>query len=290
MSVFKQFMTRSCPATCGWCGGPGPDPNPTSGPNPNPGPTKCGMPAIAHGRVIAGTDAVPHSWPWQILLTKNGRAGCGGTIVAPTWVVTAAHCIHGQTRNPGAFSIKAGKQYMNRREQSEQEVRVQQIIEHPQVNLRRGMDYDIALLKLSRPLQFNREISPACLPSGPAPMGSGSNCYLTGWGKTSSRGQMHSTLQQAKMPVVSQSTCEALNYRSLRIHVTSRMLCTGDAGRTRVNGCQGDSGGPFVWQVGGRWELHGAVSHGSQYCNSNESYTVFANVNFFKDWIQRYVR
>ena len=63
------------------------------------------------------------------------------------------------------------------------------------------------------------------------------------------------------------------------------MVCSGDGGNTRKSGCHGDSGGPFVCQIGGRWELHGAVSHGSPRCASTETYTVFARVAYFKKWI-----
>ena len=66
----------------------------------------CGKPQIQGARVIAGTTAVKGSWPWQILMMYNGRAGCGGSLVSPSWVVTAAHCVSGKERNPGAFSIR----------------------------------------------------------------------------------------------------------------------------------------------------------------------------------------
>ena len=61
-------------------------------------------------------------------------------------------------------------------------------------------------------------------------------------------------------------------------------------------GCQGDSGGPYVCPVkrkefgtvrGERiWELHGAVSWGSEHCESNVAYSVFARISHFKQWIK----
>ncbi|EDO42297.1 predicted protein, partial [Nematostella vectensis] len=52
--------------------------------------TGCGQRPMT--RVIGGEDAAPHSWPWQVSLRVHGRHNCGGTLIHPDWVVTAAHC------------------------------------------------------------------------------------------------------------------------------------------------------------------------------------------------------
>ena len=53
----------------------------------------CGKSFPAKGRVIAGRNAVPGAWPWQVKLTRRGRFMCGASLVSPLWVVTAAHCV-----------------------------------------------------------------------------------------------------------------------------------------------------------------------------------------------------
>jgi len=237
----------------------------------------CGNSYAQGGRVIAGQNARQGAWPWQILLKENGRAGCGGSLISSNWVVTAAHCI-----KPSRYSVVLGEQDLRYRSGAEQEISVSQVIVHPGWNSR-TFDYDIALLRLSRPAQLNRNVSPVCLPNAHAR--TGASCYITGWGATRSFSPMHPTLQQAPMRVIDPNTCNRKNYYNIGIRITDRMICGG--GQGRISGCQGDSGGPFVCSNNGRWELHGAVSHGSKDCNSSKSYTVYARVALFRQWIRQ---
>lgn len=285
--TYKTYMTTWCSRTCGFCGGPATHlPPPTQFPPPNtnqPPSGSCGKPQIAHSRVIAGTTATRGSWPWQILMLYNGRAGCGGTIISPTWVITAAHCVDGKEGYASSFTVRVGEHDRNSQEGTESDIRVARVFKHPSY-ARRTLNNDIALFKLSKPIAFTKYVQPACLPSRDAPVGT--SCYITGWGKTRHPGSMTSVLQQAQLSVVSNSVCERYNKKEIPIPITSAMVCAGDAGLTQKSGCHGDSGGPFVCNIGGRWEIHGAVSHGSRECKSTSTYTVFARVNYFKSWIK----
>ena len=60
-------------------------------------PGGCGLPEVSQGRVIAGENAPKGAWPWQILMLFMNSPMCGGALIAPDWVLTAAHCVSGRS-------------------------------------------------------------------------------------------------------------------------------------------------------------------------------------------------
>lgn len=69
--------------------------------------TGCGKRPFQSTRVVNGEDAAPHSWPWQVSLRKDGYHICGGSLIKPNWVVTAAHCVY-KNPNPLAYTVVVG--------------------------------------------------------------------------------------------------------------------------------------------------------------------------------------
>ena len=72
--------------------------------------TGCGV-RPPFSRVINGQDASPHSWPWQISLRVRGRHICGGSLIRPDWIVTAAHCVY-RNPNPSGYTVVVGKTFV----------------------------------------------------------------------------------------------------------------------------------------------------------------------------------
>jgi len=238
--------------------------------------------------IVGGTEARANSWPWQIVwCRKSGTTcslSCGGSVVHNNWVITAGHCVFGNTGTPQNFAIKAGvhDQTCNNANCATQ-VNVQSIHLHPQYNSNTLVN-DIALIRLATPLTYGTTIQPVCLPNADASVTVSPNrAWTTGWGTTrvGGGGAVATRLNQVHVPFVNHTVCNS-NYNN---QVTqSVMTCAGAAG---IDSCQGDSGGPLVRQgTGNNWYLYGITSWG-QGC-ANAGYPgVYARTSAFCAWISQ---
>lgn len=242
-------------------------------------------------RIISGYNAAPNSWPWMAQINYLGGHHCGGALVSPQWIVTAAHCVNHakKPQNYRDFRITLGEHRRSTREGYEQVFDVANIVVHPHYNKPSIVNNDIALIRLNRPAVLNEQVSLICLPNQGYNIPARKRCYATGWGLTipedwSSQADI---LKQAMLPTVSQSECERDN-KDAGIPVTDAMFCTGHGGSSPISTCNTDSGGPIVckdWT--GRWYLQGVVSWGTGGCHPGH-YSVNARVSKYRNWIESY--
>lgn len=103
----------------------------------------CGV--RPRSRIISGHNALPNSWPWMVQINYLGGHHCGGALVSPQWIVTAAHCVnHAQKpENYRDFRITLGEHQRSRREGYEQVFDVANIIVHPQYDKPSVVNNDI---------------------------------------------------------------------------------------------------------------------------------------------------
>ena len=161
-----------------------------------------------------------------------------------------------------------------------QEIEVEKIIMHESYQSPVSLAHDIALLKLKTKVTLGVGVGPVCLPDSNNALIPGKRCYITGWGTLASGGSQPLYLQEASVPIVSDTKCKA-SYGSNKIH--DSMICAGlDAGG--VDACQGDSGGPMVCEFGGKWYLEEATSWGYG-CAAPNYYGIYAKVRYLKSWV-----
>ena len=125
-------------------------------------------------------------WPWQVaILNKYREVFCGGTLVAPGWVLTAAHCVRKH------LFVRLGEHDLVEKEGTEFEYAVKTAVLHPDYNPD-TVDNDVALLKIPETTDTHRssgqgsswDFPSACLPEdGEDLPPTGSHCTIVGWGK-----------------------------------------------------------------------------------------------------------
>jgi len=246
-----------------------------------------------NNEIVGGVNAVPNSWPWQVVWCVGANPAscslsCGGSVIHNNWIITAGHCVYGNTNNPGRFLVKAGVfDYATSTEASMQAVGVKNIFLHPSYTQSGVPRFDIAVVELTTSLQYTNQVQPVCLPSADSTQTSPpSSAWVTGWGTTTvgGGGSVSRQLKQVNVPFVTYASCR--NSYSTNVD-DSQMTCAGVTGK---DSCQGDSGGPLVGlSNNGSWFEYGIVSWG-QGC-ANAGYPgVYARTSAFCTWINQATR
>jgi hypothetical protein len=244
------------------------------------------------GQIVGGAPADPGEWPWQVALFADDGVTiwfCGGSLISPHWVLTAAHCVvdnGGVQYAPSAVGIVAGLYQLDTPAPGYQARGVTQIIVHPAYD-NDTLVNDIALLKLASPviLGGSGETKTGVIPLVSASIGSlaGTNSMVTGWGDTESTPQYPNELHEVQLPIITNTLCQ----QSYGASVTSDMLCAGYAEGGK-DACYGDSGGPLMVFVDGKWQLAGIVSAGYG-CADPGYYSVYTRVSSFITWVDDYI-
>ena len=189
---------------------------------------------------MGGSEATPYSLPWQVGLVSPGRdrTWCGGTLIGPNHVLTAAHCMGYN------FEVIVGEHDINSQEDGTRHT-VCGATSHPDYNAG-TTNYDFAIVRLSQPVELGLRAMPACLPDsalGGDALG-GETVTVSGWRSTSSGLSHFTVLQLVNVPAMTNAECRQTGYGESQI--TDAMLCAGHVDAGGVDSCQGDSGGNIV--------------------------------------------
>jgi trypsin len=216
--------------------------------------------------IVGGTNANISEFPWQISFqTKSGFHFCGGSILNSRYILTAQHCVAGESAgevtSPATVRVAAGSSKLSTMASTGQIRSVEDVIPIPGF-ITPEVGKDIALLRLSTALTFNTNVQQiAIATAADASAGltdPGDIATVTGWGSLSSGGSSPDTLQKVNVPIVSQAAASA----AYPPGVTADQIGAGDLVNGGEDSCQGDSGGPLVVTKGTGKILAGVVSYG----------------------------
>ncbi|CAF0960915.1 unnamed protein product [Adineta steineri] len=252
-------------------------------------------------KIINGVEARPKSWPWLVSIgvRYRGTTGvwqnrthiCGGTLIDPTHVLTAGHCLEQKiddrfvpltSTNPSLesfFILRIGVHDI-RLTQSNELYRARRVFVHEKFTSS-TFENDIAIIRLDRAVSLTESSTPICLPT--SNVVAGKQVTVAGWGTVSETSRVHSNvLRQANVNVLPTANCRV--YTDVHYDAT-KQVCAAALDWSKDT-CAGDSGGPLMSQENGIWSIGGITSYGYG-CSKRGFPGVYTRTVPYLTWIKQ---
>lgn len=243
--------------------------------------TSCNCGWVNRGRIVGGKETFKNEYPPMVSIQAKyfNMHVCGGTILTPWHVLTAAHCTEPVTEDDIALLV--GAHDMGEAEDVPR-IGVSKIINHEGYDSVKMMN-DIALIVPEERLPFSRNVGPICTFTNRVNL-VGQKITALGWGLTTNRGKSATRLQSVDLTVVSHTNCSSMwaDAKTVRKPQEATNMCTFQWNKDT---CKGDSGGPLLWldpEIK-RYTIVSLVSFGS-ICGGKRP-AVNTDVTAYSDWI-----
>ncbi|XP_030377474.1 serine protease snake [Scaptodrosophila lebanonensis] len=254
--------------------------------------------------IVNGTKAAPKEYPFMALIgtrnrnSSNIRWDCGGTLIHPKYILTAAHCLEStETKSERLdpafdspkFVVRLGElDYSSTIDDARPEdFEIVNYVVHPSYN--DGEDgaplNDIALIELNRRVTFSEYIAPACLSSSPG--NEHQQLTAVGWGHTRYAGTPSTHLRRVTLERFSDEQCHERVSQTIEPRT---QFCAGSR-TSSADTCNGDSGGPIFVQhpeFNCLKQIIGITSYG-QVCGTRNVPSVYTKIYLYIDWIENVV-
>ncbi|CAG9772514.1 unnamed protein product [Ceutorhynchus assimilis] len=254
---------------------------------------KCGHPlgsnfTILNERIVGGYDVGYYRYPWYAALMQDNQVTCGGALIGPKTVITAAHCykeylsqVSSGIKLEHIYTVRLGMYNICTTEPRITEFKVQKVQVHELYQTKKPY-FDICLLTLANSTDT---FEPLCLPKDVVTTRP-REASVPGMGTLKYQGGMPCTLHEARILIYPDSTCgQMINSTGNKPDDIKNAFCAGYLAGG-IDTCQGDSGGPLqIVDENGRYILLGIVSFGFR-CAVPGYLGMYTDVSQFIKWIK----